>query len=96
MRSLLRLCNQLHDTARLLDLALSIFAEVPSFDDDREFWKTAFAEDLAVAEREEVEDRCGVLRTACEMLLALFLGDERPELQTYISVAIPQTANSPV
>ena len=81
IRSLQRSCNQLHDTARLLDLALGVFAEVPRLDDDGELGQTAFAEHFAVAEREEVEDGCGAFRAACEVLLALFLWDERPELR---------------
>ena len=72
--------NQLHDTTSLLDLAFGVFAEVPRADDEWNLRYAALAEDLAVAEWEEVEDGCGVCLAAGEVLLALFLWHERPEL----------------
>ena len=76
------LSDKLHNTTSLLDLALGVFAEVACADDERHtFGETALAEDLAVAEREEVEDGCGVGFGALrEVLLALLERDERPEL----------------
>jgi hypothetical protein len=47
----MHLCNKLHNTARLFDLALSVFAEVSCLDDDWDFWEATLAEDLAIAER---------------------------------------------
>ena len=77
----MRSCDELHDTARLLDLALGVSAEVSRANDEWDLWDTALAEDFAVAEREEVEDGCGVfLAAAGEVLLALLLWDEGPEL----------------
>lgn len=74
------LCNQLDDTAGLLDLALGLLGEEARLDDDGNFGQTALAEDLGVAEREEVEDRGGVGLGAGEVLRAHLFGDERPEL----------------
>jgi hypothetical protein len=47
----MHLCNELHNAARLFDLALRVFAEVPCLDNDWDFWEAALAEDFAVAER---------------------------------------------
>lgn len=47
----MHLCDQLHNTTRLFDFALSIFAEVPRLDDEWDFWDATLAEDFAVAER---------------------------------------------
>lgn len=78
---LLHLCDELNDTTSLLDLPLRILAEVTGADDDRDLRDTALAENLGVAEREEVEDRRGVLASLTgEVLLALLSGDEGPEL----------------
>ena len=78
----MRSCNQLHDAARLCDLALGVFAEVSSLDDDGELGKTALTEHLAVTEGEKVEDWSGALRAAREVLLALLWRDEGCELPT--------------
>ncbi len=43
--------NKLHDTARLLDLTLRVFAEVSRANDEWYLWNAPFAEDFAVAER---------------------------------------------
>lgn len=75
-----RLGDELDDTASLLDLALGVLGEVAGADDEWDLWDAALAEDLAVAEREEVKDWSGVLLAAGEVLLALLLWDERPEL----------------
>ena len=71
-----RLCNELHDTTSFLYLALSIFAEVSRANDERDLWNAAFAENFAVAEREEIEDWCSIALLACEVFFALFLWDE--------------------
>jgi len=75
-----RLCDELDDTAGLLDLALGVLADVAGADDERDLGNAALAEDLAVAEGEEVENRRGVLGLAGEVLLALLKRDEGPEL----------------
>lgn len=75
------LCDELHNTAGFLDLALGVLAEVAGADDERDFGETTLAENFAVAEREEVEDGRGVgLGALCKVLLALLERDERPEL----------------
>ena len=76
-----RLCDELDDTTGLLDLALSLGGDVTGADDDGDVGETALAEDLGVAEGQEVEDggRVGVT-LAGEVLLALLGGNEGPEL----------------
>lgn len=75
-------CHKLHDTTGFLDLALSIFAEVAGANDERDLRQATLAENFAVAEREEVEDGCGVGAGAlCKVFLALLERDEGPQLQ---------------
>lgn len=75
------LCDELDNTTGLLDLALGLSRDVAGADDDGDLGETALAEDLGVAEGQEVEDggRVGV-GLAREVLLALLGGDEGPEL----------------
>ena len=47
----MHLCDQLHNAARLFDLALGIFAEVPRLDDEWDLWDATLTEDFAVTER---------------------------------------------
>lgn len=77
----MHLCDELDNTTGLLDLLLSVLAEVTGANDDRDLWESTLSEDLAVAEWEKVEDRGGLRLGACsEVLLALLSWDERPEL----------------
>lgn len=89
---LMCLCDELHNTAGLLDLAFGILAKITGADDERDLRQAALAEDFAVAEREEVEDGCGVgLGALCEVLLALLERDEGPELcRTAMSALLDQ------
>jgi hypothetical protein len=82
------LSHQLHDTTRLFDLALCVLAEVTCSHNEWDLWDAAFAQDLAVPEWEEVEDRSSVRLAAGEKLVALFVWDERPELASdqYLSI----------
>ena len=75
------LCDELDNTTGLLDLALSLGRDVAGADDDGDLGETALAEDLGVAEGQEVEDGGGVgVTLAGEVLLALLGRDEGPEL----------------
>lgn len=75
------LCNELNHTTSFLDLSLGILAEVSGANNERNaLWKTSLAENFAVAEWEEIEDRCGVAALVGEELLSLFEWDEGPEL----------------
>lgn len=74
------LSNQLGNTARLLDLLLSVPAEVAGTDDNRDLGDTALAQDLGVAEGEEVDDRGGVGLLAAHVGFALLGRDEGPQL----------------
>ena len=74
-----RLCDELDDTTGLLDLLLGLSGEVAGADDDGNLGKAALAENLGVAEVEEVEDG-GLVALLGEVLIALLSGDERPEL----------------
>ena len=76
-----RLCDELNDTTGLLDLLLGITAEVTGTDDDGDLGKTALAEDLGVAEGQEVDDGGSVGLGASQVGVALLGGDEGPELQ---------------
>lgn len=75
-----RLCDELDNTAGLLDLALGVLGEVAGTDNDGHLGDAALAEDLAVAEGEEVEDGGGLGGLVGQVLLALLGGDEGPEL----------------
>jgi hypothetical protein len=75
-----RLCDELDDTTGLLDLALGVLGEVAGTDDDGDLRDATLAEDLAVAEGEEVEDGGGLGGLVGQVLLALLSGDEGPEL----------------
>jgi hypothetical protein len=74
------LCDELADTTSLLDLALSVLAEVAGADDDRALGDAALTQDFAVAEGYEVEDWRRVGGLVGEEFLALLEGDEGPEL----------------
>lgn len=75
-----QLSDELDNTAGLLDLALGVLAEVTCADDERDLRDASLSEDLAVAEREEVEDWGSVGGLVGEVLLALLNRDESPEL----------------
>lgn len=77
---LFRLSNQLNDTTGLLDLLLCQLAHPSCADNQGDFGETALAEDLGVAEGEEVEDGGGVLLGTGDVSLTGLGGDERPEL----------------
>ena len=75
-----RLCDELDNTAGLLDLLLGLSGEVAGANDDGDLGEAALAEDLGVAEVEQVEDGGLGAVLLGEVLLALLSGDERPEL----------------
>lgn len=76
-----RLRNKLNDTTGLLDLALSLTADVASLDDEGNLGETALSEELGVSESEQVEDESAVgLGLLTEVLVAGLLGDEGPKL----------------
>ena len=77
---LVQLCDQLNDTTGFLDLSLSLLAEVSRAYNHGYLWESALAEDLGVAEREEVEDWDGVGLGVADVAFTRFGGDERPEL----------------
>ena len=70
-----RSCNQFNNTSSLLDLLLSFLAEVSCSHNEWDLWYSALAEDFGVAEREEVEDRCGITLLRCEVCCAGLHGD---------------------
>jgi hypothetical protein len=74
-----RLCDELDNTASLLDLLLGLSRDVAGADDDGDGGKAALAEDLGVPEIEDVEDG-GLVALLGEVLIALVGGNERPEL----------------
>lgn len=75
-----RLCDELDNTTGLLDLALGILGEVAGTDNEGDLGDATLAEDLGVAEGEEVEDGGGLGGLVGQVLLALLGGDEGPEL----------------
>lgn len=79
-----RLCDELDNTAGLLDLALGVLGEVAGADDEGNLRDATLAEDLAVAEGEEVEDGGGLGGLVGQVLLALLDGDEGPELRVLL------------
>jgi hypothetical protein len=84
-----RLCDELDDTTGLLDLALGVLGEVAGADDEGNLRDATLAEDLAVAEGEEVEDGGGLGGLVGQVLLALLGGDEGPELSGSLLVFGP-------
>jgi hypothetical protein len=72
--------DQLNNTTSLLDLLLGQAAHPPGADDQGNLGQAALAEDLGVAEGEEVEDRDGVLLGASDVSIAGLGGNERPKL----------------
>jgi len=88
------LCDQLHNTTRLLDLAFGVFAEVACANDERDLRDTALAEDFAVAQGEEVENWCSVATLFGEVLLALLEWDEGPQLCQLLRQHAPHTSIS--
>lgn len=66
----------MNNATGFLDLTFSLLADVACADDERDLRKAAFAEDLGVAKREEVEDWCGVALLLLEILLSLLGGNE--------------------
>ena len=75
-----RLCDQLNNTTSLLDLLLGVPADVPGADDEGDLGKAALAEDLGVAQREQVDNGGGVGLLAAQVGLTLLGGDEGPQL----------------
>ena len=74
------LCDELNDTTGLGDLLLSELGEPAGTDDDWDLWETALAENLGVAEWEEVDNWEGIGVLVLEVLVALLSWDEGPEL----------------
>lgn len=70
--------NQLNNTAGLLDLSLSLLAEVSCSYNHWDLWEAALSEDLGVAKWEEVEDWGGVGLLVADVGITGFGGDERP------------------
>lgn len=73
-----QLCDELSNTTSLLDLPLSLLAEVSRPDNDGDLWKSALAKDLGVAERKEVEDGGGIGLLVVHVGITGFGGDEGP------------------
>ncbi len=74
-----RLCDELDNTASLLDLLLGLSGEVAGADNDGDLREAALTEDLGVTEVEQVEDG-GLVALLGEVLVALLSGDKGPEL----------------
>lgn len=91
-----RLCDQLNNTTSLLDLLLGITAEVAGTDDDGDLGETALAEDLGVAEGQEVDDGGGVGLGAAQVGVALLSGDKGPQLLKEFESATCPIANRPI
>ena len=76
----------MNNATRFLNLAFRILAEVSCTYDQRDFWDSAFAEDLAVTESKEIEDGCAVFGGfSGEVFLALFNWYKRPQLRISVS-----------
>jgi hypothetical protein len=70
------LCNQLNNTSSFSDLPLGLLAEPSCAHDEGNFGKSAFAQNFAVSEGEEVEDGDSVFLGAFgEVAVALLGGD---------------------
>lgn len=78
-KALLR--DKLNNTTSLSNLLLSQLADPSRANDQGDLRETALAEDLRVAEGEEVEDGDGVLLGARDVGLTGLGGDEGPQLK---------------
>jgi hypothetical protein len=74
------LSNQLNNTTGLLDLLLSVPADVSGADNDGDLGDTALAQNLGVAQGEEVDDGGGVGLLAAQVGIASLGRDEGPQL----------------
>lgn len=74
--------HQLDDATGRLDLLLRQLADPSRAHDQGDFGEAALAEDLGVAEGQEVEDRDGVLLGAGDVGLAGLNGDQSPQLMS--------------
>ena len=84
-----RLCDKLDNTASLLDLLLSLGADVAGADDDWDSGQTTLSEDLGVAVVEKVDDG-SIAALVGEVLIALLSGDEGPKL-VEVDDGLPET-----
>jgi hypothetical protein len=76
-----RSCNQLNDATSLGDLPLCLLAHPSCAHHQRDGGDSAFAENLAVAEREEIQNGdCVFLAALLEVFFPLICWHERPEL----------------
>ena len=79
--SIFHLRYQLNNTTSLSNLSLSLLAEPSCAHEEGNGGESAFAQHLAIAEREEIEDGDGVfLGTFGEVFVTLLGGDQGPEL----------------
>lgn len=74
------LCNELNLAPSLDNLALSLFTDISSLNNDWNFGYPASTEELGVSELKEVDDGSFVVGLLGEVLLAHFFGDKSPEL----------------
>ena len=72
------LCDKLNSATSILDLPLSLLAEIPRSNNDGDLWESTLAKHFGVAEREEVEDGDGISLLVVHVCVAGFSGDERP------------------
>ncbi len=77
--------DQLNNTTSLSNLLLSQLADPSRADDQGDLRETALAEDLGVAEGEEVEDGDGVLLGARDVGVAGLGRDEGPQLHVLLA-----------
>jgi len=75
-----KLCYQLDLAAGFRDLAFGFFADITSLDDNWDFWYPASAEELGVAELEEVDDGSLAFGLLSEVFLAHLFGHKSPQL----------------
>ena len=75
-----RLCDELNNTTGLGDLLLSQTADPAGANDDGDLGEAALAENLGVAEGQQVDDGDGVLLLALQVGLTGLLGNQAPEL----------------
>lgn len=73
--------NELNDATGLLQLGLSQAGHEAGADDNRDGGDAALAQELGVAKGQQVDNGKDVGVGVGEVLLALLLGDERPELR---------------
>lgn len=74
------LCNKLDLATCLCNLSLGLLADIPGSNDDWDFRNSALAQNLGVAECQQVKYRSSILLRAGDVFVTRLLWDQGPKL----------------